>query len=263
MASPVALVTGASAGIGEVFARRLAQRKRDLVLVARRKDRLDAIAEALRETYKVRVEVLPADLADSTSPRTLLDQINERDLYVDMLVNNAGFGFGGRFENMPLETLQSLLKVNIDALAMLCHVFLPGMLDRKRGTILNVASVGAFQPVPFFSVYAASKAFVVSFSEALAEEVRSRGVTVSCLCPGSTTSEFETVAKLDVEGFRWTYATAESVVDAGLAGADRGHAVTVPGAINQMQVGIAKISPRFVVAKVAGLIFQRVAGVKD
>ncbi|MBM3275674.1 MAG: SDR family NAD(P)-dependent oxidoreductase, partial [Candidatus Sericytochromatia bacterium] len=178
-----ALVTGASSGIGEVFARRLAQRNWDVVLVARRLDRLEAIAAALTESYGIKATPLQADLVDPQAPEALKEKLGEAEIRVDYLVNNAGLGMGGAFISQPYQKIETTLQLNIAALTKLTYLFLPAMLERKRGFICNVASTGAFQPVPHFAVYAATKAYVLHFTEALAEELAGTGVTASCLCP--------------------------------------------------------------------------------
>ena len=252
-----ALVTGASSGIGEVFARRLAQRNWDVVLVARRLDRLEAIAAALTESYGIKATPLQADLVDPQAPEALKEKLGEAEIRVDYLVNNAGLGMGGAFISQPYQKIETTLQLNIAALTKLTYLFLPAMLERKRGFICNVASTGAFQPVPHFAVYAATKAYVLHFTEALAEELAGTGVTASCLCPGATTTEFNDHSGVNSDFARFAYQSPEEVVDAAIAGMDRGETVVVPGMLNQVHVGAVRLTPRTVVRKLAGIIYHR------
>src|SRR5437660_4891094 len=187
-----ALVTGASSGIGEAFARALAGRGDDLVLVARSADRLEALAAELRARHGVRAEVIAADLADPAAPDAIAAELAARGLAVDTLINNAGFGTHGEFAAQDAKRERDEVIVNAYAPLALTHALLPGMLARKHGEIVNVASTAAFQPVPYMATYGATKAFLLSFSEALAEEVRAHGVRVVALCPGQTDTAFFT-----------------------------------------------------------------------
>ncbi|MBM3266281.1 MAG: SDR family oxidoreductase [Candidatus Sericytochromatia bacterium] len=258
MAQGTALVTGASAGIGEVFARGLARRNWDVVLVARRLDRLEAIAAALAETYQVRAEAIQADLADPAAVDQIAKRLAELDLRVDYLVNNAGFGISGAFATTEYQRIESMLRVNVDAVTRLTHSFLPGMLERRRGHILNVASMGGFQPVPYFSAYAATKAFVLSFTEGLSEELAGTGVTATVLCPGATSTEFNSVAGVDGEMFKFAYQTPEEVVDTALVAVERGEVTVIPGALNALQYASSRLAPRGLTRKLAGFIYSRV-----
>ena len=180
---PTALVTGASSGIGLELATLLAKDRHDLVLVARGRERLDGVARGLTEEFGVAATVLPADLTDPSAPIDIALALAERKLAIDILVNNAGFGVYGFFAQTPLEKELAMIQVNITALTHLTKLLLPGMLERRRGRILNVASTAAFQPGPLMAVYYATKAYVLSFSEALANETAGTGVTVTALCP--------------------------------------------------------------------------------
>lgn len=257
MALGTALVTGASAGIGEVFARRLAQRNWDLVLVARRLDRLEAIGTALAESYGIRCECIQADLSVPGAADDLHDEIARRGIRVDYLVNNAGVGLSGPFAEQDYERVAAMMRLNMDSLTRLTHLFLSGMLERRRGVILNVASMGGFQPVPYFSVYAATKAYVLHFTEGLAEEVRGTGVTVSVLCPGATTTEFNEVAGIDNDFGRLAYDRPEDVVDAALRGVDAGQTVILPTLFTHMHYGMARLTPRTALRRAVGAIFRR------
>jgi short-subunit dehydrogenase len=185
-----ALVTGASAGIGAEFARQLAARGMHLVLVARRRDLLDALAAELHTRHATRCEICPCDLAQPGASTQLVNDIAARGITIELLVNNAGIGVVGEIDEANVERLLETVRLNVEAVVELTYRFLPGMLERGHGSIVNLSSLSAFQPVAYMSVYAATKAFVLHFSEALAEEIRSRGVTVLAVCPGVTRTGF-------------------------------------------------------------------------
>lgn len=256
--SQTALITGASSGIGAAFARALAQEGYTLVLVARRVERLEALAAELRSAHGVRAEVLPADLLAPGASSTIAQAARDLGLDVDLLINNAGVGIHGAFESATAEDDLRMITLNITSLTELTRAFLPGMLERGRGGILNVASTAAFQPIPYFAVYAATKAYVLSFSEALAEEVGGRGVKVSCLCPGPTETEFNAVSgvgQLDVASKAPTM-SAEAVAADGLAALRGGRAVQVAGFMNAVGASATRFIPRQWLAKAAGTIFK-------
>lgn len=247
-----ALVTGASAGLGAGFAHALAAKKQDLILTARRADRLDALAEELRKLHGIRVDVFPADLADADAPRKLLDAIAAAGLEVDTLINNAGFGARGAVAELPAEKLLGQIDVNCRALVVLAHGVLPGMSARMRGGILNVASTAAFVPGPYMAVYYATKAFVLSFSQALHEEVREQGIRVSALCPGPTHTEFADVAGLgDSALFQRVVSDADTVVRDGLAALAGNRAVKVSGFMNAAMAESTRFAPRSLLRRVA------------
>ncbi len=245
-----ALVTGASSGIGRAFARLLAARGTDLVITARDGHRLRALAGELRESgggsAGVDVEVIVADLADRERLDVLVDRLEAEDSPIDLLVNNAGFGFSGDFITLDRDGETAVVDVNIVALHRLAHAAGTAMSARGRGGILNVSSIVGSGPAPRAATYAATKAFVTSFSEALHVELGPQGVTVSCLCPGLTRTEFQDRAGSDssrTPDFLWQ--SAEDVAAAGLAGLDRGRAVVVPGAHNKILsagIGLAPIT---------------------
>ncbi len=185
----VALITGASTGIGLDFARLMAPRF-DLIITARNQSRLDQIAQELQSQHGCTVHAIAADLATREAPEQLAAEINRRGISVDVLINNAGFGAYGFFHEIAPQTHLEMIQVNISALTHLTAILVPGMIARKRGRIMNVASTAGFQPGPLMAVYYATKAYVISFSEALANELKSSGVTVTCLCPGATATEF-------------------------------------------------------------------------
>jgi short-subunit dehydrogenase len=188
--NPIALITGASSGIGLELAKLFARESHDLALVARSHDKLKGIAEELQQIYGVQVKYYAKDLSVSSSPEEIFEILQSEGGNIDVLVNNAGFGWRGEFAHMELPDALEMIQVNITTLTHLTRLFLPGMIERKRGKILNVASTAAFQPGPMMAVYYASKAYVLSFSEALSEEVQGTGITVTAFCPGPTATNF-------------------------------------------------------------------------
>ncbi|MBR0552827.1 SDR family NAD(P)-dependent oxidoreductase [Stakelama marina] len=248
-----ALVTGASAGLGTHFARALAGEGYDLIVTARRADRLETLAAELRERHGRTVTVLPADLASPGAPEALMAAVGERGLAVNMLVNNAGFGANGAFADQDREMLARMVDLNCRALMELCHAVLPGMVQMRAGAILNVASTAAFQPGPWMSVYYASKAFVLSFSEGLHEEVKAHGVRVSALCPGPVRTEFAEVADMgDSELFKRFAAEPEQVVRDGLNALAANDAVRISGMRNRLMAASVRVSPRGMVRRLVG-----------
>jgi short-subunit dehydrogenase len=255
MGREIALVTGASSGIGEALARRLAHDGLHLGLVARRGDRLEALAAELRAAHRIEVDVLPADLTKPGAVADLVGEIGRRGLDVDWLVNNAGFGTVGRFHTLPVERELDEIALNVEALVELTGRFLPAMVRRRRGVVMNVASIGAYLPSPNMATYTATKAFVLSFSEALAVELSDTGVRVLCVCPGVTRTEFQERARVDtgyVPGF--LQQTAEAVADEAVRAVGHG-AVVVNGTLNRLTLGALKFVPHVLLARMAaGLI---------
>jgi short-subunit dehydrogenase len=254
-----ALVTGASAGIGEAFARRLAADGVDLVLVARRAERLEDLAVQLRGPL-CRVDVLAADLSDDADLERVAARVADTGAPVDLLVNNAGFGTFGNFWELPIAREHEEIATNVTALVRLTHAALGRMVDEGRGAVLNVSSVAGNQPGPGDAVYAATKAFVTSFTEAVAEELRGTGVTVTALCPGLTTSEFHAVAGLDAArsrspGFLWM--TSDEVAAEGLEAAAKGKVVHVTGAANKVLSALTDIAPRGLVRRGAAFVLRK------
>ena len=250
MSHGVTLITGASAGLGVEFARQLAGRGQRLVLVARRKDRLDALAAELGNA-----RVAAIDLSEAGSTAKLMASVRKAGEHVETLINNAGFGLRGRFAELDAARQRKMIDLNVTSLTELCRAVAPGMIERKSGAILNVASTAAFQPGPNMAVYFATKAYVLSFSEALHEELKLHGIRVSALCPGPTKTEFGEVAGFGKNGsFDRLSADAASVVRAGLNGLDRKRAVVVPGWINKVGASSTRFVPRPVVRKIAGAI---------
>ena len=240
MPRPVTLITGASAGLGAEFARQCAARGDELVLVARRRDRLDALAAELGG----KPQVIDADLSEPGAASQLMGQVDRLGFAVDTLINNAGFGLVGRFAALPLERQREMIGLNVRTLTELAHLVLPGMIERRRGAVLNVASTAAFQPGPHFAVYFATKAYVLSFTEALHQELKGTGIKVSALCPGPTATEFGGVAGFKSARFNRFAADAADVVRAGLRGLDRNKAVVIPGAMNKITAQSARLIPR-------------------
>jgi uncharacterized protein len=249
-----ALVTGASSGIGETFARRLAAQGTALVLVARREDRLEALAKEL----DVAVEVLPADLADPDDLRRVEERVASIADPIELLVNNAGFGTTGPFHTLDAAREEEEIRVNVLAVVRLTRAALPGMVERRHGGVINVSSLAAFQPDPGNAVYGGTKAFVLSFSEAVAEEVRKTGVRVQCLCPGYTRTEFQTTAEYETSRIpKAVWQTTDQVVDASLAALAKGKVLCVPGAHNKVAAVGSGFLPRVVQRKLAGALGSR------
>ena len=246
----ITLITGASAGLGVDFARQLSAKGQRLVLVARRKDRLDALAAELGNARAVE-----CDLSFPGAVATLMADLAAHGEHVGTLVNNAGFGLTGRFAELDGARQRQMIDLNCGALTELAHAVLPGMIERKAGAILNVASTAAFQPGPGMAVYFATKAFVLSFSEALHEEVKRHGVTVTALCPGPTATEFGEVAGWGGHPLvDQLSARSEDVVRAGLTAVERRRSVVIPGAINKAAAQGHRFLPRWLLRKVAGSI---------
>ena len=250
-----AIVTGASSGIGAEFARQLARKCYDVVIVARRRGRLEELANELAERGAA-AEVIEADLSRPEGVGAVVERLSKGD--ISFLVNNAGFGSRGHFVALPLERELEEIDLNVRALTQLSHTALGPMKAKRAGTIINVASTGAYQPVPYMSTYAATKAYVLSFSEGLHEEAKAYGVTVTCLCPGYVMTEFQQVAGLDRAKMpdRGRLTPAQ-VVAAALKGASEGRAIVIPGTMNRALVtGLVRVTPRFAVRRIAGNLFK-------
>jgi short-subunit dehydrogenase len=244
-----ALVTGASSGIGEVFARDLAERGANLVLVARSQDKLEGLAQELQARFGTSVEVLASDLSVPSAGRALAARLAERDVRIDVLINAAGFGlFGQLHEVDPAQTSQQVL-LNVAALTELTCALLPQMRARNRGAIVNVASTAAFQPVPYMAVYGATKAYVLSFTEALWAETRGTEVRVTALCPGATdTAFFDTASDHASIGRRMA---PGQVVDAAFSALERRRCSVTPGLLNRLLAGAPRLTPRQTVVRIS------------
>jgi hypothetical protein len=253
-----ALVTGASGGIGEELARLLAADGRDLVLVARRRDKLESLASELSARHDVRARVIASDLAREQAPQEIFDELRDAGEEVDVLINNAGFGSYGLFAETDARTELDLLQVNVVALTHLTKLFLPMMIARRAGQVMNVASTAAFQPGPLMAVYYASKAYVLSFSEALSNETGGTGVTVTALCPGPTETGFVAAAGLgESKLFDRAVMDARTVAEAGYRGMLAGKSVVIPGLRNSVMARAARIAPHSLVMKVVRRIQEQ------
>jgi short-subunit dehydrogenase len=250
MARPVTLITGASAGLGVEFARQCGARGESLVLVARRRDRLEAVAAEVGGS----THILVADLARAGAAASLIAEIEAEGLTVNRLINNAGFGLAGKFMSRPLDRFDEMIDLNVRTLVDLCHLVLPAMRARGEGAICNVASTAAFLPGPNMAVYYATKAFVLSFTEALHHELKGSGISVSALCPGPTATEFGEVAESRSPTLERIKGPADAVVRAGLKGLDRNRAVVVPGLPNKVTAQMSRFLPRAAVRRIVGSI---------
>ena len=224
-----ALITGASSGIGAEFARRLASRGMHLVLTARRKELLEKLAEELHTRHGTKTEIIAGDLTDAAEPQRLCEAIAAKGIAIELLVNNAGFGWVGTIQETEQPRMRDLVQLNIAAMTELTYRLLPAMLERGHGGIINVSSVAAFQPVAYMPAYSASKAFVLHFSEALWAESRDRGVTVTALCPGTTQTDFFDVANVPGWLKKHRYSTPEDVVKGAIKALERGKQFVIPG----------------------------------
>ncbi|OWY65248.1 oxidoreductase [cyanobacterium TDX16] len=257
---PTALITGASAGIGATFAHELASRQTDLVLVARSADKLQQLAAQLQAQHQIQVYVLVHDLTVPETATAIYNTVTEKGLEIDLLINNAGFGDYGDFAERDGDRQVKMVQLNVLALVDLTHKFLPGMRQRRSGSIINLASTAAFQPIPYFSVYAASKAFVLSFSEALWAENRKCGVRILAVCPGPTETKFfkeadfpttfsETIAK--------NYISPQQVVQESLQALEKNRSSIIPGFINKISANASRFLPRQTAITLTEKIFKR------
>ncbi len=250
-----ALVTGASAGIGRALAEQLAASGANLVLTARRAERLEEIAAALCAEHKIRAAVCVADLARPQAPPEIHEFCRREGVAVDILINNAGFGAYGEFHSLDLGRLLDMVQVNCSAVVALTRLFLPAMVERRKGDILIVGSTAGFQAVPYITTYAATKGFDLLFAEGLAEEVKPHGVRVCCLCPGSTRSEFHDVAG-EPEHTRRRQETAEKVARVGLEALAAGKSYVISGLGNYLGTLGQRLVPRRFVTRVAARMFR-------
>jgi short-subunit dehydrogenase len=252
-----ALVTGASSGLGTEFASQLADRGHDLVLVARSRERLEELAAELTKVHGVKTHVVVQDLSQPDAGRRVARELADRSLQVDLLVNNAGFGTAGRFEEIAPERDHDMLMVNVVALVDLTHELLPGILERGNGAVLNVGSTAGYQPSPYLTVYSASKTFVLNFSLALRQEYRGRGIRVTALCPGPVETKFFEVVGTRNAAVAGGFTTPEPVVRTALKALDRDRAYVTPGFANAVSAHLTPRRPRTLVAWVGELICRK------
>jgi hypothetical protein len=255
MSQGTALITGASSGIGAEFARQLARDGMNVVLVARRADRLEEIRKEIESEASVGCRVIAKDLSRPEAPLEVWQDVQIHGITVDWLVNNAGFGTNGFFASLPLAREIEEIQLNVAALVALTRLCLPGMVERRSGHIVNLGSVGSWVPTPYMATYSATKAFVLSFSEALAAELAGTGVRVLALCPGATKTEFQQVAGVGANVPKFTYMSAKAVVRQAIAAAKSGKRTLVPGWMNKALIGSTRLTPRSVLARVAGSMF--------
>lgn len=249
------LITGASGGIGEAFARRLAEENHNLVLVARSENKLHALCDELMLEHGITAHYVAIDLIDFQADARLYEETEKHGLEIDWLINNAGFGSMGDFAELELEREMEMIGLNIMALVALTHRYLEKMRERKSGVIINVSSTASFQPIPFMATYAATKAFVTSFSEAIAEENRSFGITVTALCPGPTDTNFFDVANakaFQAKGMQ----TPEEVVETALGGVRRGKAHIISGWTNYLGARLQNFVPNSLLTRVVASVLR-------
>jgi short-subunit dehydrogenase len=255
-----ALITGASSGIGAAIARHIAERGHGLTLVARREDRLTDLAGDLHRRYGVRAGIVTGDLTDSDDRERVAAKVAELGLEVDVLVNNAGFGYAGRFVDAERARQVEMVKINCEAVVDLCGRYLPEMSQRGEGAVMNIASTAAFQPMAGSATYAATKAFVLSYSEALYQEMKNRGVTVTAICPGPVRTEFTSAAGMkgaDSAGPDFLWMTAEDLAEEAVKALDAGKRAVVPGRLNYAGSLLGRHAPRMLSLPLTRRIWSR------
>lgn len=245
----VTLITGASSGIGEEFARRLAAKKHNLVLVARSEERLHKLCDELMAEHGITAHYVAIDLIGADADSRLFEETEKHGMEVDWLINNAGFGSMGDFVKLDLEKELEIVNLNISALVALTHRYLAKMRERKSGTIINVSSAAGFQPVPFMATYAATKAFVTSFSEAVAEENRPFGINVMALCPGPTKTNFFDASNIDDSVMLKGQQSVEEVVETALKAIDSGRSKIVSGWVNYLGAVLGSVVPNSLITR--------------
>jgi short-subunit dehydrogenase len=258
--APAALITGASGGIGYELAKLFAKDHHNLVLVARQGPRLEQVGNELQRQFGITVRTVALDLSVPTAPQSVFEELRRAGVEVDILINNAGYGRFGEFSDVPLEQSLGQIHLNITALTGLTKLFLGPMLERGSGKIMNVASTAGFQPGPLMAVYYATKAYVISFSEALANELARKGITVTCLCPGATATGFADRAGNDQSRLfkNLRPMDAKSVARAGYQGMLRGKTIVIPGARNWLLAESVRFSPRKMATAVSRWVSERV-----
>ena len=258
--SHTALITGASTGIGYELSKCFAADHHNLVLVARQEQRLQQIATEFTQQFGITVKIIAADLALPDTPQKIFAAVRNEALQIDYLVNNAGFGLGGKFAETDLATELGMIQVNIAAVVALTKLFLPEMVARKFGKVMNVASTAAFQPGPLMAIYCSTKAFELLFSEAIANELQGTGVTVTALCPGPTASEFQKRAQIEntrlVKHKVLGMMTAERVAKIGYQGFMRGKRIVIPGFLNKVGAHSTRLSPRAMTTQIARMVMD-------
>ncbi len=251
-----ALITGASYGIGEAYARRLAAEGANLILTARSADRLEALAEGLRSQFSVAVTLIKSDLADPSAPQKLFEAVQVNNPEIDLLINNAGFGAVGDFADVPLDRQLEMIQVNVSALVALTHLFLPPMLKRRNGAIIQLASTASFQGVPYFATYSGTKSFILTFSEALWAECQPFGVRVLAVCPGPTGTHFQAVAGTESVRRPVKMQTPDEVVEVSLKALAANRSFVVSGFGNSAMVFLERFVSRQMVTKMASKLYR-------
>jgi len=251
-----ALITGASSGIGECFARALARQGRNLVLTARSEEKLAELAAELQHKHGIKAEVIPVDLSERGAASYLAGVIKDKNLAIDLLVNNAAFGGRGEFWKFSLNRQMAMVRLNINALVELTHLLVPAMVERGHGAIINVSSTASFQPMAYTATYAATKAFVTSFSMGLAEELRPHGIRVVTLCPGGTRTNFFVAGNYGVRNLPGGMQEPDEVVEEALKALENGNGLVIPRLLNKLSVFVQRFAPREMVAKIAALAFR-------
>ena len=255
------LITGASSGIGYELTRLFAEDQYHLVLVARNKENLTRLAGELKQKYGTPATIIPKDLSLPLSPAEIFIELQQKSIFVDVLVNNAGFATYGRFAETNITDELEMIQVNVTSLVHLTKLFVKEMLRKGEGKILNVASTAAFQPGPLMAVYYATKAFVLSFSEALSEELRGTAVTVTCLCPGATQTDFQKRAGLgDVRLFRAGTLSARAVAEAGYRGLVKNQRIVIPSFASQLFAFLVRLGPRSWVTRIVKFLQEKLKG---
>ncbi len=250
------LITGASSGIGESFARRLAARGDNLLLVARSENKLASLCNELGRASNINAQYVVSDLTERDAPQLLFEETNRRKLEIELLINNAGFGSVGDFNQLEIERELQMIDLNITALVALTHLYLQPMRERKSGAIINVASTAAFQPVPYMTTYAATKAFVLSFSEGLWEENRAHNIKVLALCPGVTETNFFAAARMGEKPPMRVAQTPEQVVETALQGLKRNDSHIISGWTNFLTTQSERLFPRSLITRMAGRMMR-------
>jgi len=250
------LISGASSGIGECFARAFARRGHNLVLTARSEGKLNQLAATLVREHSIEVEVNVADLSQRDAAPLLVDILNKRNLSISVLVNNAAFGARGEFWKLPIDRQMAMVRLNVNTLAELTYLLLPPMVERGDGAIINVSSTAGFQPLAYTATYAATKAFVTSFSMGLAEEVRPKGIRVVTLCPGGTRTNFFEAGNYGVRNLPGGLQDPNEVVEDALTALDGGGGLVVPRLLNKLGVFVQRFGPRETIAKLAARAFR-------